>query len=370
MGIENPNYQTGLPILLAKAEPSVNFTFVDIGARGGVRSEWLPFQSFSKFVAFEPDAAEAEKIKAKYSSLDVYSVALGEKISRRKIYLTRSPDCCGLTQIDKVFWKRFPNWINAEVVGTAEIEVKSLDEWVAGTEYKTLDFLKIDTEGSEIEILRGAKNSFETKKILGVLAEWWADGITRDSPGGYGLESISTEMSKHHLYTYDITCLRYPRTSLPVGKLKFVKREDGGIIPIPDKMRQNMGQALTGEVLFFRDPIQDFRKLGVSYASEFWTQDTLIKLMSLLDLYNYTDVALDILSFFAVQFTKQQTADLLAALLQSIVYDEQTQKPLGYINLPYNQYFEISKKLFLDGGGLNSQDLLKFAEITPPVFNI
>lgn len=172
MGIENPNYHSCLSGALCKVAPEMQFTFVDIGARGGIRSEWLPYKKLSKFVAFEPDVAEADRIRNKVEGLDVHSIALGEKTSKRQIYLTRSPDCCGLTQLDKVFWMRFPNWVNAEVVGTTEVEVKSLDEWVAGTEYKTLDFLKIDTEGSEIEILRGAKNAFEEKKY----SVFWQNG--------------------------------------------------------------------------------------------------------------------------------------------------------------------------------------------------
>jgi FkbM family methyltransferase len=54
---------------------------------------------------------------------------------------------------------------------TVSIEVQTLEEICKKNEIQTIDFLKIDTEGWELEVLRGAENFITEGKIKLVLCE-------------------------------------------------------------------------------------------------------------------------------------------------------------------------------------------------------
>ena len=45
------------------------------------------------------------------------------------------------------------------------VEIQTLDQWAASASINSIDFLKIDTEGYEFEVLKGAKELLEAGRI-------------------------------------------------------------------------------------------------------------------------------------------------------------------------------------------------------------
>lgn len=201
----------------------------------------------------------------------------------------------------------------------------------------------------------------EEKKILGILSEYAIEGDTRLA-SNYGLFSIDQILKKYNFQLFDLTTSRFPRSTLPVGKLNISKSDSDSQFSVSaSPTRAIFGQLLAGDVLYFRDPIMDLRKKGSEYVAKFWDRETLLRLICLLDVYNYTDFSLEILSHFRHFFSNDELDFVVKTLLTTVV-DE-----IEY-EIPYDEYFKASKELFIQNGGLNGVDIINHLVLEPAVF--
>lgn len=147
-----------------------DFTLFDIGANTGyygIMSSYL-FPT-SKVQSFEPMKYHCDLIRESIklnnlSNIEVNECALGEKTERKNIYTAGS----GTTLV-----KGFTEKTQTEV----EIEVKKLDEVVKEKNIQTIDFIKIDVEGFELKVLKGATESIKSfKPVLFVEICYTKDG--------------------------------------------------------------------------------------------------------------------------------------------------------------------------------------------------
>jgi len=134
----------------------INYT--DIGARGGLLDFLEPFEDLLNTIYFEPDVEEFEKMKEKYSNrkATIINAAVSDSNTARTLYLTKkrggssllhpSGNMIGMMSIDGEGNNRFL------VEETIQIQTRRLDE-VVKFEETQIDVLKIDTQGSEFEIL-------------------------------------------------------------------------------------------------------------------------------------------------------------------------------------------------------------------------
>lgn len=120
-----------------------------------------------ELVMFEPD----ERSLGSMIGLDdirIFTHALGPKDEKRTLYLTRKPELTSFYKPKMEYHIRFPDAQRWEIIDEVEIECKTIRTLYSDIgEY---DFIKIDTQGSELEILTGAVGGgLET--ALGIEAE-------------------------------------------------------------------------------------------------------------------------------------------------------------------------------------------------------
>ena len=325
------------------------FVMMDIGARGGIAPTWKPIAEMARIIGFDPDPDECERLNHQELGVEFVPFALASGPGKRPFYLTELEYCHGFKASNEEFLGRFPNAINNAVKSSVEMEADALDNIVGGLNIKHLDFMKIDTEGSELDVLQGATKSLGSKSVLGLLVEVWWDPRLKNQPPFSELDSFIREQG---FTFFDLECQRYPRNSLPVGNLKRTSKkvETGnpikkGIRNLIRKVRgktkysnsaayRHFGQMLTGDALYFRDPIWDIGKNESDFA---WTDESILRLIGLLDLYNYQDFAIEILDFYRDKFKKAVDVDFL---LDSLV------PPIDGTILPFGEYWEISARLF------------------------
>lgn len=147
-------------------------TLVDAGARNGV----VNFPHLSKWIgvdAFEPDAEEASVLKntkTPFASYIVHAFALSSTGGKRKFHLTRNRSFSSFLSFDREEFKKHfgrmaqsDQWIAGfETEHTLEIDCVTLDAMFS---QHTLDYLKLDTQGTELEILNGAAELIKNKRI-------------------------------------------------------------------------------------------------------------------------------------------------------------------------------------------------------------
>ena len=132
--------------------------YADIGARGGLLDFLEPFKNLLNTIYFEPDVEEFEKMKKQYSNqkATIINAAVSDSNSVKTLFLTKkrggssllhpSGSMIGMMSIDGEGTNRF------SVEKTIQIQTQRLDE-VVKFEETQIDLLKIDTQGSEFEIL-------------------------------------------------------------------------------------------------------------------------------------------------------------------------------------------------------------------------
>lgn len=119
-------------------------TYIDIGASTGTTSS--PFiDSFEKIYCFEPNPNSFREL-TKFPKLICYNCALGNTNETKLLMMnttTRNPEHGSLCDT------RTQGWDQAE---TYEVEIKKLDDF----KFDFVDFIKIDTEQYELEVVQGA----------------------------------------------------------------------------------------------------------------------------------------------------------------------------------------------------------------------
>ncbi len=297
MTLASQNVETRFPKALAPLLPEhrQQYVLVDIGARGGVEATWKNFEGIADFIGFEPhltECANLNKLAQDQGLLRhrVYPHAIADKNGVRPYYVTKFAHSCGLYRANEDWMGRFP-YTTLDVVRQVEIETVTLDYFCAKEALGHVDFLKIDVEGAEYDVLEGGLQTLTDRKVLGIKTEFWWDPIAK---GQRSFAEIDMLLRANGFRFYDLELHRYARSTLPAGPVRGTVEEDGSITatndPVPD-----YGQAWTGDALYFRDPVGDL-KAGEQSIS--WDRDSLLRLCGLLDAFDYGDCAIEILETF------------------------------------------------------------------------
>lgn len=145
---------------------------LDVGARGGPLKELDLIAPFSRLFLCEPEQEEAELLKrspklSRWRSVKVIPEALGFPARRAELQITRYEGLSSLFQPNpEEISKFFPSsgavfrkeskeaW---EVVRSTSVPVVTLDEAARKYGFRECAFLKLDTQGTELEILRSGE---------------------------------------------------------------------------------------------------------------------------------------------------------------------------------------------------------------------
>ena len=107
-------------------------------------------------VAFEPipdEAAIHRRIHGRIPHVTLIECALGETTGRATLHLSKSADSSSLLPIGQRQIELFQDTIE---VGTIEVPVSRLDDLSACWPQRTKQLLKLDVQGFELNVLRGA----------------------------------------------------------------------------------------------------------------------------------------------------------------------------------------------------------------------
>ena len=155
---------------------------LDIGCRWGFAEKFTANNEAFRVFGFDPDVEECNRLALMYKGLDVSLVPLGlaGTPGRKTLYITQEPACSSLLKPDPFLTENYPALACARLVSTTEVDTITLDSWAHDSGVDVIDFIKLDTQGSELEILKAGLMSL--RHVRGFEVEVEFNPIYLDQP--------------------------------------------------------------------------------------------------------------------------------------------------------------------------------------------
>ncbi|WP_181369006.1 FkbM family methyltransferase [Flavobacterium pallidum] len=150
--------------------------FIDVGAKD--KLDFIhELSSITNMVGFEPNPAELQLLQEKYrkhpfKSLELSGQCLSDTEGEVSFNITKHASMSSLLETDadnyqKHFglYSNFNSWkSNIEIENVVKVAAVKLDNFIKD-QNAVIDYLKIDTQGSELKILHGAEKLLSAKRI-------------------------------------------------------------------------------------------------------------------------------------------------------------------------------------------------------------
>ena len=325
------------------------FVLIDVGCAGGIDDAWRAFGPTLVARAYDPDVAACEDAQTREPFRNVRyharHVGLPEThpfAERRRAEATRWPN----TNI----WGRITAGYLAERAQKATSGVQprmadpstliGVDDIVWSENLPTVDFLKIDVDGPDVEVLESARDVLTASRVLGVGMEvnWFGSA----NPTEHTFHNTDRFMREQGFTLVGLTCRRYSRTDLPAPfeKEAFAYTQ--------------FGQPYQGDCIYVRDlAANHLAAMAADYPP-----GKLIKLACIYELIGVPDCAAEVLNRFKARLAEFGDCEPLLDALTPTLQGNQ---------LTYREYiarFERDPTLFLPSASARSSSSL--AEDTLP----
>ncbi len=229
----------------------------DVGAAGGLDSRWKFLEPNLIEILFEPGLEsfkELEMCSEEHSI--IFNSALSDSKKEVNFNICRWHQASSIYEPNFNIIKNYPNPERFEVIDRITMEADSLSNLLSSKNVKSLDFLKIDTQGSELEILKGAGNYIDS--VIGVEVEVEFVELYKNQPL---FDEVHAFLLDHGLTLIDL-------------KRSFWSRDN-----ISDKK----GQLIFADGLYFRRP-ESILETNLS-------EERVLKAISVYLAYGYSDFA-------------------------------------------------------------------------------
>ncbi len=234
---------------------------VDIGASGGIDPRWAKFTSSYKGILFEPDPREFDRLKSKSGkNLVVLNSALSDSANTVDFHLCEKQQVSSVYLPNIDFLSKFPDVKRFDVTKDIRIKTDTLNNQLKKNDIVEIDFIKIDTQGHELPILKGGVDYLDN--AIGLELEVEFAPLYEKQPLFSEVDSFVRE---HGFELFDIKRYYWKRKeSVNTGSQK--------------------GQLIFGDALYFKSPER------VLLMDEI-TQEKIIRSICVYLVYGYWDLA-------------------------------------------------------------------------------
>ncbi|MBA3680096.1 MAG: FkbM family methyltransferase [Bacteroidetes bacterium] len=191
----------------------------DVGARNGLK-DLKTLSRVTSLYSFEPGGHENDGLNKNsgkaYANFELINKGLYSSTGIYDLYLMANPSMSSMLKPDEKILDEYFNDITEfkewrkqlKIVDVKKVETTTIDAVIKEQNIKAIDYLKIDTQGTELEILKGAENSLRDKKINVIKTEFAFIPLYKDQPTfteidlylkGFGYKLITCE------FNYDVS---------------------------------------------------------------------------------------------------------------------------------------------------------------------
>ena len=172
------------------------FTVMIVGGRGGLDpyTKWLRRCRIVHAIGVEPESSGLEALQKTKAYDTIVHQGLAETQKKATLYITKARGWCSLLRPDETAIKRVasPICLSArpfEIVKTETIDLTTLDTIMPTL--PQIDFLQIDVQGAELQVLKGAKESLKNIAMIELEVRFYP--IYEDEPSWNDLHTFLQE---------------------------------------------------------------------------------------------------------------------------------------------------------------------------------
>lgn len=265
----------------------INMAICNVGSRKlGSQDDyatqgWHIFAPQLTIYGFDADAdaceaanADLEERKVNWTERHI-PLALGKSVEESTLYVTKHPMCSSLYPPNEPYLARFSGL--SELVSlefNVEIETTTLDHFCKTEGINEIDFLQIDVQGADLQVLEGASWILE-HSILAVQIEVEFSALYLNQPL---FADVDVYLRKQGFTLFDLATAHRPRTRSPIAS------------------KVHPGQLLWADAFYFRDLIRD------DFCLPLKTPDQILKLACIADLMDFPDYTLELLEYLTLNY--------------------------------------------------------------------
>ncbi len=288
------------------------FSLIDVGASGGIASDWFRFGDRLKAVGFDPLISEVKKLNHEnphpgvhyeegfvvYHKLeDVFPKTLREDpiLSKNNASWDRT-SACEIAKIKHYDYIQHHFNSGHEVVYSERFF--ELDDYVQKHSIPSVDFIKVDTDGHDFPVLLSAEKTLDQSGVLGLSVECQFHGACH--PYANTFSNIDSFLRSKGFSLFSLDVWKYTRSALP-GPFVY------------DIFAQTQkGPVQWGEALYLRDLADP------NYTQKFdflITWEKVMKLACLYEMFGLQDCAAELLLEMSKKFPLSPHLDSMLNLL-------------------------------------------------------
>jgi FkbM family methyltransferase len=279
------------------------FVLIDVGVQGGENIRWRPLSDHLVVHGFDPIEEIVQQLTEEnrgHSNRHYHCMAVGNADGEQAFYFNP------INPSESSMYGRRVNQFDKNATEQVRtVPIRRLDSLLAEGLIPKADFVKIDVEGFEKDVLLGAPELLRAG-VVGLETET-NFGVSPAYPKSH-FGTLTELALENHLLVFDIAFNRVPRESF---QRALVHK---GVKPI--SKLDSLGRPATVNVLFARDLIDE-----VDHQSNYqnpcrpFGASELIKSMIVCELYSLNDVALDTAERFADRLGAHLDVDRAVRLL-------------------------------------------------------
>jgi hypothetical protein len=327
---------------LADVAADTEFMLIDVGCSGGIDSAWRRFGPRLRAIGIDPNLAEVDRLGRSETHAGIQYVpafaglSADHPFARRKaersdwgrnpwdrLSTARSLRTMREGQLSDAQRTEANLWPDVDLADAARPLV--IPEYLSDRAIDSVDFLKIDIDGKDLDVLHSFDSVLEPFGVLGLGLEVNFHGSDADTD--HTLHNTDRYMKAQGYELFNLTVRRYSLAALPSRY----------VLNVP--AQTEFGRPLQGDALYIRDLGNPERR----ELAERLPPGKLVNLVTLFAVFNLPDCAAEIAVLHRATLAKivdvDRMLDLLAAQAQGDV-----ERPLTYRE--YMEAFDRQDPMF------------------------
>lgn len=234
---------------------------------------------------FDADEAECERLNRASSNARFYPLCLSSALGEAELHVTRAAHSSSLYPPAKAVarWKSGLDERNTfrtadyfEVVEVRRVRTTTLAAWADDHGVSDIDFIKLDVQGAELDVLRGAGELL--RQAVGMEVEVEFVPLYEGQPLFADIDGFARKQG------FEFFDFLFTHTGHYVGRAR--SPVDRFLVNSQTHLGQMRGQLVTADALYFRDPVD----------RDIMPEEKCLKLAVLAELYGHVEFAFELLA--------------------------------------------------------------------------